>query len=604
MTDLLFRHAKFRREQKPFAADCWKALNEKKHVMAHVPTGNGKTDAALSAALTYALQEDRSVFFLTPKISQHAIALEVAKGIRRKYQEPITAIDFVGKRRVCLEPTAYRSDEFHRACERLRKNEACLFYETYTHRRKEAVNSLKDQSFAHLQLKEEGRVQACCPYELALDLARESRLVIADYNHVFLPYFRKPFLHRLRKNLETSILIVDEAHNVFERIRSAMSASMGLPSLRKAREEARKTGAHDLAEKLEGIDFDLQAFAREKLGNQKETVLEKEELFAIVDAPLTLQEELEKNADEYLTKFGDAKRSVSGGMARFLEIWLQGDKESYARLVHNEKGLMVKSLDVRKFTSIVNEASSCIAMSGTLLPLEMHRTVLGFDGERTLLKEYRSSFPPENQLNVFVDGTSTRYSRRTKEAFDAMAYKIQQIIDAAGGKTALFFPSFQVQAAITKRLNTANLVQQEECMGSAQQNRLLLQFEKGQGVLCAVAGGSLAEGVDYDRQQIKCIVVVGIPLAEMNLEQEALIAYFENQFERGWDYGYLYPAVNKALQASGRGIRSESDQCVVVFLDERYLWKNYRKCFPNGFEAIRTREPWKHVQAFLGNEIV
>ena len=126
------------------------------------------------------------------------------------------------------------------------------------------------------------------------------------------------------------------------------------------------------------------------------------------------------------------------------------------------------------------------------------------------------------------------------------------------------------------------------------------QRDKG-AVLFAVAGGSLAEGIDYPGRDLLGVIVVGIPLAEMNMETQALIEYYEEKLGRGWYYGYIYPAISKALQAAGRCIRSEEDRGVIVFMDERYTWKNYKKAFPRDFEPIVTPDPVPYIRHFFSS---
>jgi DNA excision repair protein ERCC-2 len=100
---------------------------------------------------------------------------------------------------------------------------------------------------------------------------------------------------------------------------------------------------------------------------------------------------------------------------------------------------------------------------------------------------------------------------------------------------------------------------------------------------------------------LQAVVIVGLPLEKPTLEVNALIKYYQKKFTRGWDYAYLYPAVNKALQAAGRCIRSSKDKGVVVFMDERYLWKNYRKCFPKDMPVIVSPDPQMLAKRFYSN---
>ena len=91
----------------------------------------------------------------------------------------------------------------------------------------------------------------------------------------------------------------------------------------------------------------------------------------------------------------------------------------------------------------------------------------------------------------------------------------------------------------------------------------------------------------------------GVPLATPDLETKALIDYYDYKFGRGWDYGYIYPAMTRALQAAGRCIRSEDDKGAIVFMDKRYTWKNYLKCIPPEWKPKVTRLSASKIKDFF-----
>ena len=51
-------------------------------------------------------------------------------------------------------------------------------------------------------------------------------------------------------------------------------------------------------------------------------------------------------------------------------------------------------------------------------------------------------------------------------------------------------------------------------------------------------------------------------------------------FGQGYDYTYVYPGLQKVVQAAGRVIRTESDTGCVVLLDARYREPRYRALLP------------------------
>ena len=56
--------------------------------------------------------------------------------------------------------------------------------------------------------------------------------------------------------------------------------------------------------------------------------------------------------------------------------------------------------------------------------------------------------------------------------------------------------------------------------------------------------------------------------------------YFDRKGMDGFAYAYLYPGMNKVLQAAGRVIRTTEDRGVIVLLDERFRSPAYQNLFP------------------------
>src|SRR2546425_13318866 len=73
-----------RKGQDAFLADAVGAIREGKHLLAHAPTGTGKTAVALTAAVEFARRSGKLVMFLTSKQSQHWIAIETLRRMRAR----------------------------------------------------------------------------------------------------------------------------------------------------------------------------------------------------------------------------------------------------------------------------------------------------------------------------------------------------------------------------------------------------------------------------------------------------------------------------------------------------------------------------------------
>lgn len=94
---------------------------------------------------------------------------------------------------------------------------------------------------------------------------------------------------------------------------------------------------------------------------------------------------------------------------------------------------------------------------------------------------------------------------------------------------------------------------------------------KNGAVLLGVSGGRNSEGEDYPGDFMNAVIIVGIPYHMPTPRVEAKINYYDRQFNRqGWNFAYLYPAMQRANQASGRPIRRKTDKGLIIFMDERF----------------------------------
>ncbi|KAG1435297.1 hypothetical protein G6F55_014368 [Rhizopus delemar] len=55
--------------------------------------------------------------------------------------------------------------------------------------------------------------------------------------------------------------------------------------------------------------------------------------------------------------------------------------------------------------------------------------------------------------------------------------------------------------------------------------------------------------------------------------------------ENGYDYPYLYPGMQKVVQAAGRVIRTEQDVGTVHLIDDRYRRAQGRGLLPSGWQV-------------------
>ncbi len=621
--EILFPYEKVRDAQRKLLAQANHAVRNRKNLIAHAPTGMGKTAAVLTPALKYAMENDKIVFFLTSRHTQHQIAIQTMQEIKDRHGEDadFNAVDVVGKKWLCLQDnvTQMSSGEFAEFCRKMREDDMCEFYNNLKKGDKlsrNTKNALKELKRSNPQETEEivnvAGEQNVCPYEVSMLLSQDSHVVVTDYFYIFNPGIRDPFMQRTGKELEDAIIIVDEAHNLPSRLKNLSSKKLSNIVLKRAISEANDYGYEEISRALRDI---LEVFEGYGEDCDDEIYVEMRDFWEKVDRAYPydeLVEDLEEVGGEIRE---EERQSYLASVGEFLEAW-EGSDKGFARIFSVKQGksgpiftLSYRCLDPSLVTKdVISRAHSTIMMSGTLSPTHMYREVLGL-GENTFETSYENPFPDSNRLSMVVPETSTKYTRRGEKMYKRMAEIIADCVNAIPGNSTVFFPSYQLKSDVYDYLEPKcekTVFNEVRGMSKKEKHDFLQRFKQYSSdgaVLLGVASGSFGEGIDLPGDYLKGVIIVGLPLQKPDLEVESLIDYYDDKFGKGWDYGYLFPAFNRTMQSAGRCIRSETDRGVIVFLDERYTWDNYRRCFPPDMQPEVTMDYERKIKDFFEDDL-
>ncbi|MBT4936112.1 ATP-dependent DNA helicase [Candidatus Woesearchaeota archaeon] len=586
-----FPHENVRKVQDKMVEDIEYALMNERILLAHAPTGLGKTASALSVALWYALEKKKKIFFLTNRHTQHHIAVETLQKIRNKNGKQFSCVDLIGKRWMCSQEIAgLFGVDFTEFCRSVVEKGECEFY---THTRDKKGPSVAAQAFVS-ELKQMGplhnediislsKEQKMCSYEIALALAKDASIIIGDYNYLFNPFVQAALFKKMDIALEDVIVIVDEAHNLPSRVTDMLSTNLSSYVLKNAVYEAKKFGYNGVILWLQELMGILTGMSDWEDGTKEKKVTK--DFFVTQVKKITNYEdiisELETAAEEIRKK---QRKSYIGGIANFLLQWL-GEDKGFLRFISERTTkygpnlvLSYTCLDPALLTKdIFASVHSGVLMSGTLTPVFMYSDVLGIS--HGIEKEYPSPFPLENKVSLIVPQTSTKYTLRTDKMYKQIAETCITVSNIIPGNVALFFPSYHLRDKIGFFIESGKKLFWEKSDMSKEEKSVLLndfrcEKEKG-GILLGVTGANFAEGVDLPGDLLNGVIVIGLPLAKPDLKTREVIQYYEDKFKKGWDYGYTFPALNKCFQSAGRCIRSETDKGAVIYLDERFAWKRY-----------------------------
>ena len=600
-----------REGQADFLADARKAIEEGRHLLAHAPTGIGKTAVALVASLEFAVRANKLVLFLTSRQSQHRIAIETVRRIEARGPR-IATVDLIAKQSMCLQESAPAYGRaFHEFCDHKVKSRTCAFFT----RDNSAVVAAVLQRTLHVQeLVRASGACAVCPHKVAMDAASRANLLVCDYNFLFSEILER-FLPRLGRSLDDLVLIVDEAHNLPDRIRAHLGGDLSVHDLLKAAKEARSIDG-EVAHRLVGVAKAMEAFL---LVVRSERVARKDEFVDLVEEGLAKGRGGSLGYTDFVEMVAFAgedavRRGVPSTLpvvVEFLTRWRDQDIGILRLVVPGTEGkfafrLMDPSVLSKRVFARVHAS---LLMSGTLYPAEMYADLLGIDPARRVIRTYGSPFPKTNRLLLVHPELTTLYAKRSSEMHDRIAEQIGAIATAVRGNVALFFPSYELleqahSRFLALRVRKRVLVERPEWTKAQRDGSIeALRVSRGDGgaVLFAVQGGSLSEGVDYEGNVLAAVVVVGLPLSPPNVEVEALKDYYCRKFgfAKGYDYAYVFPAVNKVLQAAGRPIRSERDRAAIILLEGRLLEPRYARCLPPDFDPRPCKAPAPEVRDFL-----
>ncbi len=609
---IFFPYESIRPEQEKLVKDVFTAVNSGKKMLVHAPTGLGKTVSSLTPAITVALEKKKKIFFLTPKISQHEIVLETVKLVNKKFGLGLKTVDLVGRKSFCLDPFISNTNYgFYDACSKKKKEGKCKYYNNSkgkTMKQKKIAQKkkaviLKTFNMSYAETKEQCYLKEMCPYEITLEKCKEADIIIADYSHIFDSGIRETILSVSKTSLSDIILIVDEAHNLSERIRDMFTSNISVSVLENAEKEAKSIGDFETQEKIKDINKKIISLGKNLGFNSNEALVSEKDL---EEMAFLLKESL-LNVEEAGLKFLARRKTDNCSLLvllNFIELFLQRGEHTL-QLIEKRSSLTltITPLDVADFSEkVINNAYSAVLMSGTLLPVNMFADILGI--KDFVGKEYSSPFPKENRLNLFVEKTTTKYTERNEKQFDDIADVINKTVPKIPGNTIVFFPSFEIMNQVSERIRVSRkILKQEREQSNDEKTNLIHNFRllgsRFGGILLAVSGGSIAEGIDFPGEHLSGAIIVGIPFSKVNLQTNALIKYYDKKFKKGWDYAYNAPAINKAVQASGRVIRTETDKGVCVFLDKRFCEKRFEGFFPKDFVATKTSVPEKNVGEFF-----
>jgi Rad3-related DNA helicase len=571
----------YRSGQKELVVSVYRSIQRKRNLFIQAPTGVGKTLSTIFPAVR-AMREGLGdkLFYLTAKTITRGVA-EEAFELLRKQGLYLNTVTITAKEKLCFLDTPECNPD------------ACPYAKGHFDRVGDGVYDIihQERGITREIVLDYARKHQVCPFEFCLDISNWTDSIICDYNYVFDPNIR------LKRYFSEGVsgeylFLVDEAHNLVPRAREMYSAVLYKEDFLLVKKII-KPMDQKIARLLDRCNKELLEMKRECESYQ---ILEDVRFF--MTSILSLFGEMEKFMEIH-QEFGDRDLVLDFYFALrdFINIYERLDENYriYTELLSDGR-FMLRLFCINPSINLkecLNKGNGTIFFSATLLPVSYYKELLSGDQEEYAVYAH-SPFDQDKKLLMVAGDVSSRYTRRNRREYEKVVNYMKAIVSGRKGNYMAFLPSYHYLKEVEAILHDIShesigftFLSQASSMNEGQREEFLQEFSKEREdsfVALCVMGGVFSEGIDLREDQLIGAIIVGTGLPMVCTEQNILKEYFDEKEQKGFDYAYQYPGMNKVMQAAGRVIRTVEDEGIIALLDERFLRPDYQAIFPREWD--------------------
>ena len=461
------------------------------------------------------------------------------------------------------------------------------------------------------EIVDKSKTWGVCAWQTCRSAVKDSDILVCDYNHIFAEQVRESSLPSMGISLKNCILIVDEAHNLPDRIRMSMERVITPIIIRNAAMEleeymgtlensAMKNSSANTMQSLEEVQwaFEVIKLLRIKLGNY----------FRSLHSQVSDDDEIIVNVQEFTEKVHQACDEFEGSVGQMKLDWsveIQPLIQRSQRLLRLSEILAKVVIDteseeeasepdshrisyifesIEKFGNtsafcmvfspkgkegkitthlldpgvlsgeIFAMCSGSILMSGTLYPPQMYADILSLPKRLTTKTSYKSPFVGERRPVLIAKDVTTRYNERSEVMWNRMRSHIQALIDGSEGHIAVFSPSYRLMDEIIGDVYFKGVKKRVESRDWSKDDidKIVaeLKTERSSGnriLLCGVFGARLSEGIDYSDGVLGSVVCIGIPNPPPSVLSNSLKEYVADKF--GKENSWRYTVTQPAINS-------------------------------------------------------
>lgn len=568
--ELQFPFEGFRHQQRGFAAEVYRAIQQRLRLTVEAPTGSGKTMSTLFPALkAFGEELCDQVIYLSAKLSgqQQAVnALELM-------HTDASYLTIQAKARSCPCNNDVDEVDSDGRCRR------CIgFFQRLPAAREQLLQRRK---LDVEQIQATAKAFNLCPFELGLQMLRWVDVVICDFNYVFDPLVQ---LSYFRSDQRRKLLLIDELHNLVDRARDMYSAGITRAQI----------GQAQAADNSAAIGKALKSM---QLALDQATRSQPEDESISSELPQDMMRASQRFGEKLgFDLFGNkhiarATLDFSRAIFRFQAIGMlyAGHHRTLASKPLKQREMKLLCLNACAYLQEIYPLFHAVCgFSATLTPTAYFQQALGLaDDCRSVVLE--PAFPPQHLGVCVTTYIDTRYRERERH-IDNICDAISACYRARPGNYLVFFSAYyfmqQVHRRFAERIpDIDTLIQQRDADEIAQQQFLQRFFDADRQLGFVIMGGRFAEGIDYRGDALIGALIVGAGLPQVSSEQQLIQQDFESMGLDGFDHAFRFPGLIRVKQSAGRVIRGEQDRGVVVLLEQRFRQPAYARHLPASWQV-------------------
>lgn len=442
-----------------------------------------------------------------------------------------------------------------------------------------------------------------CFYYKTISKIKESRLIICDYNYVFDPYIRKAVFEDMFEK-ESVLLLINEVHELPDRITNQFS--------------------HE-------INFDIFRYVAKELEGgflSKEDKQKFDRKFKYISESIAIVKKLERNLKSFIGRsydkfFGTVDNKIEvnlnevfGTLGKDYKTLLKLGKDIVDWKIDNDIGTISHTKVLGRFLQQINftkelgyyfsyvekrdehtytigiacmnpyplikypfeKVEKVIMYSGTLYPERYMRLfMLGKFGEIFVPEPYKAEHI-KNRIDIFYARERLTKNFRDSKELKKIAEELASIIKLAPKPCAIFAvrPLWERIKQYTS-LRGYKVEEEQPDMTEEQKKIFLMKMAKAD-LIALSPYGSFKQSVDMSF--LESCIILGICDPMLDLVTRKTLDYYKEKFIKrhgirsdwvAYELICRLPAIEKMLQAVGRGIRKENDHLLAIWFDERWI---------------------------------